>query len=421
MNKIGSLLFLVAIALLGMPLEGTIPEPPGIFRESAHISLTDKISSQKHHTALVWSFIYLGAFSLLLLHPKQGKRAIVQQPFLLLLVGLAGFSAAWSPNHLAAMVDAAQMLGASMIVLVGATTYCRRVGDLVKHLSWTFGLNLIVNLLSVIFIAPETTHPDGRWAGVTGASNYLGSIAFCGAWASVSAMLSADTRLRWSHFVFLLISLATLFGSGSVTSLLCTFVVIVGLIYSAPTRSLAFALTKRFLIYIGLFALIGILVFVDLMLLPEYVGRESHLSGRTALWIAAINLLEHNLWIGYGYGVDTESLGVTHWATSFHNGYLETAVRLGLCGIALLAAMFVKFWMQIRSLNATEARPDVWFVAPIIVGILIYNLAESAFLGARSPTWLLTGLLVYVIALRISAYRNTPSGAGSGFRRPAQA
>jgi O-antigen ligase len=136
---------------------------------------------------------------------------------------------------------------------------------------------------------------------------------------------------------------------------------------------------------------------VDVAALPELVGRESHLSGRTFIWASGLELALQRPLHGFGYSADTEALAVTHWVTSFHNGYLEFLVKLGVVGLALLLMMFALFWRQ--QANRRPVGPE-WVLTPIVGAILIYNLTESAFFSSRNPTWLIAALALYISALR---------------------
>jgi exopolysaccharide production protein ExoQ len=412
LDKLRAAIFFIAIFLLGMPLGGVIPTPPGNSRETVRIEFLDKAGDEKFNTMIIWSILYSTAFLLLLGRKKEARTAFLRQPFAFLTVLLVAVSAIWSSDGPKALVAAIQLLGASAIALMASVRYAGRLDQLLRHGAWALGLNQIINLLMIWLLPGETSHPDGRWAGVTGSANYLGALAFCGAWAAAAMLLTESAESRLPYWAFLLGAVVSLYGAGSATSTACALLAITILLYQAPMTSRSrFPLGRRAILLLGATLLLVVGITYGVSNIFELLGKRNDFTGRVYIWEGGLSLLREHPFIGHGYGTDTESLGVTHWATSFHNGYLDIAVKLGFLGLVSLAGVFVCFWRQMRALKTRSFSCSVWYIPAITIAVLFYNLLEAAFLGARNPTWLIVLVLTYSVALQSSGrFRLNNSG-----------
>jgi len=403
LDKLRAGIFVIAIFLLGMPLEGVIPTPPGNSRETVRIDFVDKAGDEKLNTTIIWSTLYLTSFLLLLHRRTNARAAFLRQPFVFVVAVLVGISAIWSGEGTKALVTAIQLLGASAVALTACVRYATRPMELLAHAAWALGLNQLVNLASILFLPGDTIHPDGRWAGVTGSANYLGALAFCGAWATAAMLLRKSAKSRFPYLVLFIFSIVSLYGSGSVTSTVSAAIAITALLYYSPLGSgVRFSVGKRAIIILAVLLLSVIGTTYGISHVFELFGRRSDFSGRVDIWEGGISLFRERPLIGHGYGSDTESLGVTHWATSFHNGYLDIAVKLGSFGMLALGAVFFRFWHHLMILRQTAFAGSVRYTAAFAVGVFVYNLTEAAFLGARNPTWLILLVLIYTAALQSS-------------------
>jgi exopolysaccharide production protein ExoQ len=131
----------------------------------------------------------------------------------------------------------------------------------------------------------------------------------------------------------------------------------------------------------------------------ESLGRDSTLTGRTALWTALLNM-DTNPILGTGFesfwlGDRLKLLEGIFYAmpNEAHNGYLETYLTLGSIGVLLLIGLFVATFWKIRVelfRNFEIGRYRLGFLAALV----LYNWTEAAF-KTTSPLW----FVFYLIAM----------------------
>lgn len=137
----------------------------------------------------------------------------------------------------------------------------------------------------------------------------------------------------------------------------------------------------------GVIAVVAVGGVVALIVFRETVAgwfdRDATWSGRTTLWDATIDVVRERPMHGFGFdgGLGLAGIGL-------RSGYLQTAVGLGLLGLAAL------LWIGLVALRragaAATSRPDalsVW-----VVGMVAYGLAANvneSFVTAFSVPWLL--------------------------------
>jgi O-antigen ligase len=132
--------------------------------------------------------------------------------------------------------------------------------------------------------------------------------------------------------------------------------------------------------------------------LAEIVSKlpfDTSFTGRTDVWTFAVQALQLRPYIGYGFeafwgGSEMRNLpeGMEWTATAAHshNGYLDTALGIGLPGLALLVAVLVigplrNFLVADRDGHLTTLLLRLW-----LFGLYLSSL-ESFFLDRADPLW----------------------------------
>jgi O-antigen ligase len=125
---------------------------------------------------------------------------------------------------------------------------------------------------------------------------------------------------------------------------------------------------------------------------------DTSFTGRTEIWIFALQSLQSRLALGYGFaafwgaGATRSTPAGMEWVATVahsHNGYLDTALAMGLPGLALLIAVLViaplrDFHVADRGGNGgplTMALLRIW-----LFGIYLASF-ESFFLDRADPIW----------------------------------
>jgi O-antigen ligase len=236
-----------------------------------------------------------------------------------------------------------------------------------------------------------------RWDGqlsITGMTNNKNSLgvlcAVCGigiVWNLASMWrnnkISANKLQVLVQGLMLIMTMWVLLLAHSATAIVC-FIIGAGIVIVMAVD----ALRSRSIILFGLpvFLLLGVYMFSSnpVAFLTGLVGRNETLTDRTEIWQKVIEMAGDPI-VGVGYrsfwlGDRLERLWSDYsWhPTEAHNGYLEIYLDLGVIGVILLTGILIS---SLRA-NITLVRSDLE-LGPLklamLVSIIIYNIAESAF------------------------------------------
>ena len=134
--------------------------------------------------------------------------------------------------------------------------------------------------------------------------------------------------------------------------------------------------------------------------LVEDLGRESTLTGRTAIWESAIKLVSNPL---MGTGYESFWIGprlrhverdIHQGVNQAHDGYLEIYLNLGWVGVALLVGLIVTGYRRIIAAVRRQIQAGNLRLAYFIVTIA-YNFTEGGF-KMMHPVWILFLLTISV-------------------------
>jgi O-antigen ligase len=398
---------MLSLAIQGMPLGGGLVEASEMYAEEIHAITAAKVTSlgtdQSSYPAMIWATMYVMA-ALALIRPPALRRATLllwhQWPIVILLV-MVPFSAIWSPNGGKVLMNFVHALGVTFIAISAALHYRSNPRKMLRVITSVLIANLSLHLAAVLLVPAVGVSLDGRWAGLTGQSNTLGCIAYCLLWASsVGIQISKGERCRLL-WLGILLSVVVLIGSNSVTSIVASgIVLLVSFLYGRVQRGrLRFSVLSSLALMGAVCAALFVLVLGPSDVL-EYLtgsgGRSSDLSGRTYIWLAALDLIDQYPILGWGFDDNARVIletGMPH--TTYHNGYLDIAVRGGTIALVLLLAMVGRFFLDLRRLGG-----DRWFPTSLsfIVAMLIYNLSETALLTPRNILWICLLVLSFTIA-----------------------
>jgi len=157
------------------------------------------------------------------------------------------------------------------------------------------------------------------------------------------------------------------------------------------------------------------------------VGKDTTLTGRTALWSAAETSIAAHPTLGVGYQAywqvgswGAEQLWQISYVASktgyhFHDTYLEVAVDLGLVGLAILLVTLAAMLVRIaRALVFSPITPESMFAIYVVVLMLLRSPIEvDLFWQFQIPTIVFCMAWIYLAA----APARTVSGSGSRLQR----
>jgi len=339
-----------------------------------------------------------------------GRRQLVGQflranaPILLFLL-YCGMSMLWSDYPDVAFKRWTKALANFVMVLVVLTD--AEPSAAFRYLVTRCGFLLIPLSVLLVKYYPEMGQQYSAWtgtryySGVTTGKNGLGYVCLIyglGAlWSLLQKLRGGDLRRKfWPLIAYGLTLTAALWlfvKADSATSFACF---LIGAVFIAV---MSFPVVERKPVSIvpmlgaaTLLASIFLLFFNDGTGLVEAMGRDSTLSGRTALWNQLLAMVVNPV---FGTGFESFWLGErmqTMWRLYWwhpnqaHNGYLETYINLGWIGVGLLGLLIV--WGCRNVFAAFQRDPEAGKIRlAYFVAALLYNLTEAAF-GGIHTVWI---------------------------------
>ena len=151
------------------------------------------------------------------------------------------------------------------------------------------------------------------------------------------------------------------------------------------------------LVALNLFS-VGTVLSVTLASIAKLLPLDTSFTGRSDIWVFAVDSLHQRLLTGYGFEAFWGSDAVTNlkegkdwagYASPSHNGYLDTALGTGLPGLLfLIAAIVVK---PLRDFQAADEGGNDGPLSMAFLRIWLFGLylssMESFFLDRADPIW----------------------------------
>lgn len=340
-----------------------------------------------------------GATPLLLLRNRRAAMAVARRDKILwVLIGLAVLSALWSRAPAVTLRRSVALVGTTLLGIYFAGRY--EMEEQLRLLAWAVGIAVVASLLFGFMLPAYGLQPETRgvfWRGIYNHKNTLGRLVTLGAVVFVLRLKEARGQ-RAGAFAMLALSVVLLLLSGSKTAL----VIALGLAALLPLYSAA---RWHYSLYIPLF-IVAVLVSTAAAtwLLGNYetvltaLGRDVTLTGRTELWSVVLEMIRRRPWLGYGFsgfwlGWEGESYWVWQavgWDVPHaHNGFLDLMLDLGVVGLVLFGAVYVRsFVVAARAIRAEKSAAWLWPLC-YLTFMLLYNFTESAILRHNSLYWAL--------------------------------
>ena len=206
-----------------------------------------------------------------------------------------------------------------------------------------------------------------------------------GAWVSGIAILALSTVFLWNT-------------TGKSSLALCVLVLVLSSlathIRSLWLRAVIF-LTP--LVLLNVFS-VGTVISDTLAEIVSKLPFDTSFTGRTDVWTFAVQALQLRPYTGYGFeafwgGSEMRNLpeGMEWTATAAHshNGYLDTALGIGLPGLALLIAVLVI--APLRNFHVANRSGNDGHLTTLLLRLWLFGLylssLESFFLDRADPLW----------------------------------
>jgi exopolysaccharide production protein ExoQ len=293
-------------------------------------------------------------------------------------------STAWSIEPGMTLRRAAVILGTTLIGVYCGATYS--IAAFQKVVIRSIMVMLIAS--GAVFLVNPAMVIDpsygGSLQGLTEAKNYFAEYL-----TLLLILVITDDRwprLRGSRSLVLLGGAVLLFLAHSDTAVLSLLPVVIVVIPILLFLRRAPGLAIPVLAIILLVAIVaGIVAPPTTGSVFTAVGRDSGMTGRDNIWVVAWQAIEKRPFLGYGFDAYWGSpRGGQLYATQLgwmvphsHDGYLETMLGLGMCGLGLVLLAIARTGLDaVRYYWKSQGLASVWPIA-LIVLLLLHAIAES--------------------------------------------
>jgi O-antigen ligase len=249
---------------------------------------------------------------------------------------------------------------------------------------------------------------DTTWTGVATDKNALGLLSMVFGVAAVFRFLQIyrgeESTRRTGPLIaqatLIMMAIYLLLTANSATALSCFFL---GGVPMTLTYLFRWARKPAF-VHFMVFGSLGV-AFSALFLnvgsgMVQDLGRNSTLTGRTAIWKGALGIVQNPI---FGTGFESFWVGsrpiklesVIHMTLNqVHNGYIEVFLNLGWVGVALLAVLLVVAYRRI--VRAVRSRaPLASLRLALFIAAIAYNFTEAGF-KVMHPMWIILLLVTMV-------------------------
>ena len=354
--------------------------------------------------------IYLITYALLFLRWKRLFHALTQNVFLCVLIGIVGCSFLWSLFPDQTLVESIRFISASGFGLYFATRY-----RIEEQLEIFATLCTIMVVTSVIFILLPPRYGvmggvhAGAFRGIYVHKNHFGLMM---ALSSVIFLIQffETHKQRFKLLVPFSLALAVLSKSSGAVGVALIALMTCCFVYAYKMLRLKLLYLVPLFLF-GLTTTTGFFAWAinNLTLIANATGEDLTLTGRTIFWALLVRMVQERPWLGYGYkgfwnGLEGPSriiIQVTKWPVpEAHNGFLETAINVGLIGLGLFLITYAL--TMFRAVYCLHREPKAWTIWPIafLVILVVCNLTESSLLSFGF-FWLIFSSIVFSLPIKM--------------------
>jgi O-antigen ligase len=364
-------------------------------------------------------FVWFVSTLLLLLNGKRTLITIRRDWVLWLFVVIT--LASWSWSHLPEWTadTMREMIRTTIFGLYFATRFDLK--QQVKFVAITFGIGMVASILLAIglpaFGRHSTIHP-GAWRGIYGDKNIFGGMMVI-ALLSFYALPIRYRRDRWIKWLGIGTAIALILLSTSKTALVLAFLLLVLLAFYQGFRwrgKISVVLTSLGVIVFGFASVVFLSTWTDIV---QQLGRDPTLSGRSFIWLVSFRRILDRPFFGYGrsafwapdspYPKEVNNyMSVFFRSPHAHNGYIDTALDVGLVGLILLLICLVSaFIIALKRAYRTD-QPEYLWALGFLTYFALNNMTESFTLRLEYIFWVLFVATVLTIRQRVPITEDEP-------------
>lgn len=349
---------------------------------------------------ILWSLLYLVMLVYVRKRVWELLRLMWQNKPVILLLGWAGLSIAWSIDRQVTIRHFIALFLSSFFAVYFSVRYSLR--EQVRLVSTTLAI-VIVSSVGACLLFPkygiyaESALDEPSWQGVFSGKNMLGKFAILAALILFLYLLREKRRMAAGAGIVLVFLVILLTRSKT------------PLVYFVA-GILAFPFVRAFLRNPGMkkkIATIALLVFSGLAAWTYYnwenftyaLGKDPELTGRVGLWALSMTWIADRPFVGHGYdafwsdyyGPAADFRAASGWlvATHAHNGFINLWLDLGAIGVLIFAVGAAVTYRRSLELAKTSASMQGIWPVSFLTFYLLYSITETSFLSRSDLLWIL--------------------------------
>jgi len=329
--------------------------------------------------------------------------ACLQMPLMIMLPIYATTSALWSQDAGLSLRSGISLILTTLFAFYFATRFTPR--QQMELVTFT-GICVVIVSIALALFWPQfgIDHQlhEGAWQGLFTQKNVCAGVTLF----LLTPALALSPRGRYGQLLraaYASLCLLVIFMTQSRTGWAITAMY---LLFASGLHALGRFARRDLLPILGAFFAFLAAAIVLAMQYPlpflSMLSRSDSISGRSQIWSAIIvSILRHPLG-GYGFdafwsllqGEASNIFASTGWVvTGAHNGFLNVGLELGLVGVALIVATFVRAFRDAGiAFRPGRSRHVDWYIG-IVFLTLIYNLDERTIMATQYLLWIL-----YIVA-----------------------
>ena len=330
-----------------------------------------------------------------------------------------GISVAWSDYPDVSFKRWFRALGDVCMILVVLSE--RDWGVALRRLIARVGI--LVVPLSILFIRyfPEYGRAYSKggtpsWTGVATDKNALGMLSMIFGLAALIRILqlrrekakdAQSKRQSIAQATIVVMTFYLLWEANSATAFACFFLAAIPMVLTYLFRFARKPAVVHLMVVTALFVSASAL-FLDFGTdIVRDLGRDSTLTGRTAIWSNALGMVRNpvlgagfeSFWLGQR--LKDMEIALNQGINQAHNGYLEIYLNLGWVGVLLLGLVLVVGYFRVVKGVRLQTESSNLCLAYFVAAVA-YNFTEAGF-KMTHPVWIVF-LLVIAVVPRSSAF-----------------
>lgn len=346
---------------------------------------------------LVYKLIYIITFVLLTLRWRRVILILIKDKLISLIIIFAVASVLWSFDPQITLVRSTALVGTSLFGLYFATRYS--LEDQLQNLAIAFGIVVFFSFTTAILIPKYGVMSGihaGAWRGIYIHKNVLGKMMALS--SSIFLIEVNGNKFKMLNCLGLCLSIFLLILSKSSSSIGTFFflftIFLILKVFRWQYESMIPTLLAIFLI--GMSSFFFLTEHMDTLLISA--GKDPTLTGRTDLWIWALDDIGKRPWLGYGYGAFWQDFSskaaliryAAGWQVpSAHNGLLDLLLDLGILGFFILILGIFRTTIQsFLLLRNTSSATYIWPLL-FVINMTLANMTETTLMVRNDLYWVI--------------------------------